>query len=103
MGSGTALVAAYVLACGLARTPDDHRAAFTRYERGLRKYAEGCKAGGGRTGTFLAPGTATGIRLRNTLLSRPLLLNGMLRLGERVSSTVTLPDHPAGLSRAGRR
>ncbi|MGW1016694.1 FAD-dependent monooxygenase [Streptomyces niveus] len=103
MGSGTALVAAYVLACELARTPDDHRAAFTRYERGLRKYAEGCQAGGDRTGKFLAPGTATGIRLRNTLLSRPLLLNGMLRLGERVSSTVTLPDHPAGLSRAGRR
>ncbi|MFG2171822.1 hypothetical protein ACGFMO_10610 [Streptomyces niveus] len=62
-----------------------------------------CQAGGGRTGKFLAPGAAIGIRLRNTLLSRPLLLNGMLRLGERVSSTVTLPDHPAGLSRAGRR
>ncbi|MFE4610217.1 hypothetical protein ACFRK5_17985 [Streptomyces niveus] len=103
MGSGTALVAAYVLACELARAQDNHRAAFTRYERGLRKYAEGCPAGGGRTGKFLAPGTATGIRLRNTLLSRPLLQNGMLRLGERVSSTVTLPDHPAGLSRAGRR
>ncbi|MFI6084817.1 hypothetical protein ACIBBB_28275 [Streptomyces sp. NPDC051217] len=35
------------------------------------------------------------MRLRNSLLSRPLFLNGMLKLGERVSSTVTLPDHPA--------
>lgn len=67
-----------------------------------RTYAEGCQAGGDRTGKFLAPATATGIRLRNTLLSRRLFLNGMLRLGERVSSTVTLPDYPAGPSRVGR-
>ncbi|MFC8829860.1 FAD-dependent monooxygenase [Streptomyces sp. NPDC057137] len=98
MGSGTAVVAAYVLAGELARARGDHRTAFTRYESRLRKYAKGCQAGGDRTGKFLAPGTATGIRLRNALLSRPLFLNGMLKLGERVSSTVTLPDHPAALS-----
>ncbi|WP_405675025.1 FAD-dependent monooxygenase [Streptomyces sp. NBC_01511] len=102
MGSGTAVVAAYVLACELARARGDHRTAFTRYESRLRKYAKGCQAGGERTGKFLAPGTAAGLRLRNTLLSRPLLLNGMLKLGERVSSTVTLPDHPADLSPTGR-
>ncbi|WP_225826484.1 FAD-dependent monooxygenase [Streptomyces naphthomycinicus] len=95
MGTGTAVVAAYVLAGELARARGDHRAAFLRYESRLRKYAEGCQAGGGRTGKFLAPGTAAGIRLRNTLLSRPLFLNAMLKMGERVSSTVTLPDYPA--------
>ncbi|MFB7244200.1 hypothetical protein ACFCYX_17265 [Streptomyces populi] len=73
----------------------------TRYESRLRKYAEGCQAGGDRTGKFLAPATATGMRIRNTLLSRPLFLNGMLRLGERVS-TVVLPDYTADLSRVGR-
>ena len=102
MGTGTAVVAAYVLAGELARSGGDHRAAFTRYEDRLRTYAQGCQAGGDRTGKFLAPGTATGIRLRNTLLSRPLLLNGMLRMGEKVSSTVTLPDYSTDSRHVGR-
>ncbi|MCZ4512521.1 FAD-dependent monooxygenase [Streptomyces sp. ActVer] len=99
MGTGTAMVAAYVLAGELARARGEYGMAFPRYESRLRKYARGCQAGGGRTGKFLAPGTATGIRLRNTLLSRPLFLNGMLKLGEKVSSTVALPDYPADSSR----
>ncbi|MFC9646774.1 FAD-dependent monooxygenase [Streptomyces mirabilis] len=102
MGTGTAVVAAYVLAGELARAQGDYRAAFTRYEGRLRKYAQGCQAGGDRTGRFLAPGTATGIRLRNTLLSRPLFLNGMLKLGEKISSTVDLPDYPFDTSRVMR-
>ncbi|MFB7181074.1 FAD-dependent monooxygenase [Streptomyces sp. NPDC056257] len=102
MGTGTALVAAYVLAGELARAKGDHRTAFSRYESRLRKYAKGCQAGGGRTGKFLAPSTGTGIRLRNTLLSRPLVLNGMLKLGERVSSTLALPDYAADSSRVSR-
>ncbi|WP_055490383.1 FAD-dependent monooxygenase [Streptomyces sp. TP-A0356] len=102
MGTGTAVVAAYVLAGELARAQGDHRVAFTRYESRLRKYARGCQAGGDRTGKFLAPGTAAGIRFRNTVLSRLLFLNGMLRLGEKVSSTVALPDYPAGPSRVSR-
>ncbi|MEU6273991.1 FAD-dependent monooxygenase [Streptomyces populi] len=101
MGTGTAVVAAYVLAGELARARGDHRVAFPRYESRLRTYAEGCQAGGDRTGKFLAPGTATGMRIRNALLSRPLFLNGMLRLGEKVS-TVALPDYTADPSRAAR-
>lgn len=101
MGTGTAVVAAYVLAGELARARDDHRTAFTRYENRLRKYAEGCQAGGGRTGKFFAPATVTGIRLRNALLSRPWLLKGMLKLGEKVS-TMPLPDHPMDTGRVGR-
>ncbi|TJZ54074.1 FAD-dependent oxidoreductase [Streptomyces piniterrae] len=100
MGTGTAMVAAYVLAGELARAQGEYRTAFTRYENRLRKYAEGCQAGGDRTGKFLAPGTATGIRFRNTLLSRPLFLKGMLKLGEKVSSIAALPDYPANSSRA---
>ncbi|NBE53666.1 FAD-dependent monooxygenase [Streptomyces boluensis] len=109
MGTGTAVVAAYVLAGELARHPGDHRAAFTGYEKRLRKYAEGCQAGGDRTGKFLAPATTTGLRLRNALLSRPLFLNAMLKMGEKVSTTVALPEYvdaaaagPDGVS-AGRR
>ncbi|MEV7050894.1 FAD-dependent monooxygenase [Streptomyces anulatus] len=101
MGTGTAMVAAYVLAGELALARGEHRTAFTRYESRLRKYAKGCQAGGGRAGRFLAPATATGLRLRNTLLSRPLFLNGMLKLGERVSSTMALPDYPGDPGRVG--
>ena len=94
MGTGVALVAAYVLAGELARAGGDHRVAFPRYERMLRRYAQGCQRGGDRTGKFLAPRTAYGIRWRDRTLSRPLLLAGMLRLGKKVSS-LPLPDYPA--------
>ncbi|MFD7611845.1 FAD-dependent monooxygenase [Streptomyces sp. NPDC059828] len=93
MGTGTAIVAAYVLAGELARANGDHRAAFTRYEALLRDYAQGCQKGGDRTGPFLAPRTRRGLRLRNGLLSRPLLLNWMLKEGQKVSSIPGLPDY----------
>ncbi|WP_283134623.1 FAD-dependent monooxygenase [Rhizohabitans arisaemae] len=94
MGTGTAMVAAYVLASELARDPGAPRTAFIRYESRLRDYAKSCQAGGDRTGRFLAPKTAMGARLRNTLLSRPSLLNWMLKQGEKITSAIDLPDHP---------
>lgn len=95
MGTGTAVVAAYVLATELARSDGDHRTAFRRYESALRTYAQGCQKGGDRTGKFLAPGSAMGLRLRNGLLSRRFLLDLMLKAGREVSSGVELPDAPA--------
>ncbi|MFI2610433.1 FAD-dependent monooxygenase [Kitasatospora sp. NPDC018619] len=92
MGTGTAVVAAYVLAGELARARGDHRAAFARYERLLRGYAQGCQKGGDRTGPFLAPRTAAGLRFRNALLNRRWALERMLELGRQVSS-VDLPDY----------
>ncbi|WP_113700052.1 FAD-dependent monooxygenase [Nonomuraea lactucae] len=99
MGTGTAVVAAYVLAGELARARGDHRAAFGRYESLMRGYAEGCQKGGDRTGKFLAPRTVTGMRLRDGLLSRPFLMRWMLKEGQKVSSIVDLPDYPAELGR----
>ncbi|MFE2410328.1 FAD-dependent monooxygenase [Kitasatospora sp. NPDC059408] len=94
MGTGTAVVAAYVLAGELARARGDHRTAFARYERLLRGYAQGCQKGGDRTGPFLAPRTAAGLRVRNALLNRRWVLDRMLALGKQVSS-VELPDYEA--------
>ncbi|MFE2349250.1 FAD-dependent monooxygenase [Kitasatospora cineracea] len=91
MGTGTALVAAYVLATELARADGDHRAALTRYERTVRPYAERCQRGGDRTGPFLAPRTARGLWLRNTLLGRRVLLERMLAMGEDIA-TLDLPE-----------
>ncbi|NYI07719.1 FAD-dependent monooxygenase [Allostreptomyces psammosilenae] len=92
MGTGTAVVAAYVLAGELARAGGDHRTAFRHYEDRLRDYARGCQKGGDRTGTFLAPRTALGIRLRNGLMSRRAVLNWMIREGKKVSG-LALPDY----------
>ncbi|MFE2700803.1 FAD-dependent monooxygenase [Streptomyces mirabilis] len=97
MGTGTSVVAAYVLAGELALANGDHRAAFTRYESTLRRYAQGCQKGGDRTGKFLAPGTIAGLRIRNGLLSRSFFLNWMLKQGQKVS-TIALPDYRAKLS-----
>ncbi|MQS17787.1 FAD-dependent oxidoreductase [Streptomyces kaniharaensis] len=92
MGTGTAVVAAYVLAGELARARGDHRSAFARYEHLLRGYAQGCQKGGDRTGPFLAPRTAIGLRTRSALLNRRWILDRMLELGKQVSS-VELPDY----------
>ena len=64
-GTGTAVVAAYVLAGELAVASGDYGAAFARYEHLLRGYvARGQKqALGGRD--FLAPATAKKIRQRD--------------------------------------
>ncbi|GAB7186731.1 FAD-dependent monooxygenase [Kitasatospora sp. Ki12] len=97
MGTGTAVVAAYVLAGELARARGDHRTAFERYERLLRDYARGCQKGGDRTGPFLAPRTKTGLRLRNAVLNRRWALDKMLELGKEVSS-VELPDYGVELA-----
>ncbi|MFF5973925.1 FAD-dependent monooxygenase [Streptomyces sp. NPDC012769] len=98
MGTGTAVVAAYVLAGELARADGDHATAFARYENLLRAYAEGCQAGGDRTGTFLAPGRV-GLRLRDWILSRPRALAWMLEAGKKVAG-VDLPDYDRSGARA---
>lgn len=92
MGTGAAIVAAYVLVGELVAAGGDHRIAFPRYEGRLRAFAQRCQQGGARAGKFLAPRTRLGLELRNRLLSRRLLLNAMLRVGRDVS-TVDLPDY----------
>ncbi|GAA0383464.1 FAD-dependent monooxygenase [Streptomyces luteireticuli] len=89
MGTGTGIVAAYVLAGELAAANGDHTTAFARYERLLRPYAQGCQKGA--AGTFLAPGRL-GLPLRNRLLSRPRILNWMLEQGKKATS-LELPDY----------
>lgn len=79
MGTGTAVVGAYVLAAELADA--DYATAFARYEDRLRAYAEKCQRGGERTGRFIAPRTVRGRWLRDTLLSRKPLMDLMLKMG----------------------
>jgi 2-polyprenyl-6-methoxyphenol hydroxylase-like FAD-dependent oxidoreductase len=94
MGTGTAVVAAYVLAGELATAGGDYRAAFAGYEQVVRRYAQGTQKGGDRTGKFLAPRTGLGTQLRNRLLGNRLLLNLMLKAGQQVSGEIALQDYP---------
>ncbi len=93
MGTGTAIVAAYVLAGELSAANGDYRTAFARYETAVRGYAQECQKGGDRAGAFLAPRTSRGIRIRNVLLNRQFLLNLMLKEGKKVSSNIDLEDY----------
>ncbi|PWK63348.1 2-polyprenyl-6-methoxyphenol hydroxylase-like FAD-dependent oxidoreductase [Streptomyces sp. CG 926] len=93
MGTGTAILGAYVLAGELSRSPGDHRGAFTRYESLLRAYAQERQKGGDRTGRFLAPASKLGLRLRNTLLGRRRVLAWMLRAAKE-GTALALPHYP---------
>jgi 2-polyprenyl-6-methoxyphenol hydroxylase-like FAD-dependent oxidoreductase len=65
LGTAMALVAAYVLAGELSATPDDHEAAFARYQEEMGAYVKQCQAlpPGGVKG--FAPNGALMIRMRN--------------------------------------
>jgi 2-polyprenyl-6-methoxyphenol hydroxylase-like FAD-dependent oxidoreductase len=96
-GTGTAVVAAYVLAGELAAASGDYRAAFARYEHLLRGYvARGQKqALGGRD--FLAPATEKKIRQCDRFFRMlPYLpTKGLIRcLSTRTATAIKLPGYP---------
>jgi len=94
-GNGTAIVSAYVLAGELAAAGGDHRAAFPAYERRIGKFARGTQKGGDTTGKFLAPKTASGIRLRNYLNNRKWFLDLTFKIAADRSTNLELPDYAA--------
>jgi 2-polyprenyl-6-methoxyphenol hydroxylase-like FAD-dependent oxidoreductase len=69
LGTAMALVAAYVLAGELSVTPDDHEAAFARYQDEMRAYVKQCQTlpAGGVKG--FAPEHALMIRMRDLSMS----------------------------------
>jgi 2-polyprenyl-6-methoxyphenol hydroxylase-like FAD-dependent oxidoreductase len=92
-GTGTGLVAAYVLAGELAAAGGDHRVAFPRYEQRIGKFARGTQKGGDTTGRFLAPRTERGIRLRNYLNNRRWFLNLTFKIAADRSTDLVLPEY----------
>jgi 2-polyprenyl-6-methoxyphenol hydroxylase-like FAD-dependent oxidoreductase len=95
-GTGTAVIAAYVLAGELAAAGGDYRTAFARYEQLLRPYvARGQKqARGGRD--FLAPATAKKIAQRDRFFKMlPYLpAKGFIRyMSTRTATAIRLPDY----------
>ncbi|MET7403557.1 FAD-dependent monooxygenase [Dactylosporangium sp. NPDC005572] len=97
MGTGTAIVAAYVLAGELATAPD-HATAFAQYEQRLATFARRAQSGGDTTGRFLAPRTAWAARLRNTVLNSRAGLGLLMRMADDRATRIELPDY--GVSQA---
>jgi 2-polyprenyl-6-methoxyphenol hydroxylase-like FAD-dependent oxidoreductase len=105
-GTGTAVVAAYVLAGELAAARGDYRAAFERYERLLRPYvARGQKQATGGL-RFLAPATAKLIRQRDRtfrVLSYLPAKRLIRYLSTRTAAAIKLPDYPQPTRAPGSR
>ncbi|MFI0259998.1 FAD-dependent oxidoreductase [Streptomyces sp. NPDC017056] len=93
MGTGSAVVGAYVLAGELAAAGGDHARAFARYEDRLRPFVTRCQEGGRQAGEFLAPPTQEAIDVRNSLLNKPQAVAAMLQQGEDLSADIELPEY----------
>ncbi|MEU1881550.1 FAD-dependent monooxygenase [Streptosporangium sp. NPDC020072] len=96
MGSGLALVGAYVLAGELAAARGDHRTAFARYEETMREYAKGCQKMGEGVAGYMVPES----RLLTAFLHRyykvmPYLPGKqmMVKKTRRVAENVVLRDY----------
>jgi 2-polyprenyl-6-methoxyphenol hydroxylase-like FAD-dependent oxidoreductase len=99
MGTGVAIVGAYVLAGELALAGGDHRTAFAAYESRIRGFAKGCQKISGNAGPFFAPPTERRIRSRDRmyrLLSSRLLAGFFKKLTERAATDIELPEYPVG-------
>jgi 2-polyprenyl-6-methoxyphenol hydroxylase-like FAD-dependent oxidoreductase len=98
MGTGVAVVGAYVLAGELALAGGDHRTAFAAYEAQIGDFAKGCQKISGNAGPFFAPPTERRIRSRDRmyrLLSSRLLAGFFKRLTEKAATALDLKDYPA--------
>jgi 2-polyprenyl-6-methoxyphenol hydroxylase-like FAD-dependent oxidoreductase len=94
MGTGLAIVCAYVLAGELA-TNTDHHAAFAAYQQQIKKFTKACQQVAGGVGPFFAPSS---IR-RRTLTYKALTTGPMLRILDKLTTkaatSITLNDYPA--------
>ncbi|WP_330343126.1 FAD-dependent monooxygenase [Streptomyces sp. NBC_00557] len=100
LGTGLALVCAYVLAGELAMRAGHHRGALAAYEERIRAYALGCQKNADSAGRMLAPATARGIRGRNLayrVLQLPVLAGYFSRLSVRAAENIDLEDYSAAL------
>ncbi|WP_329455260.1 FAD-dependent monooxygenase [Streptomyces sp. NBC_01497] len=92
MGVGTGLVGAYVLAGELAAARGDHRVALPAYEERLRRYAARWQRGA-NPGEFLAPSTATRLRVRNAMFRTSVVRRLLLAGTSSLAANIDLPSY----------
>jgi len=99
MGTGLAVVGAYVLAGELAAAQGDHRVAFPRYEATMRSYVIGGQKMADNVAGFMVPNSrfvASFVRMNFRLLRFvPYLQNMPARMASRAASAITLPPYPS--------
>ena len=95
MGSGSAVVGAYVLAGELATAQGDHRVAFPRYEKTMRSYVDGCQKLARSSATYMLPRNrfmaGLNVRMQRYL---PFLAEMPAKMARRTASAITLPTYP---------
>ena len=91
LGTGLAVVAAYVLAGELATEPD-HTRAFRNYERIVRPYATRCQ-GEDSPASLLAPTSRWSLLARNLILGRAVGRALALRFGSKGVPGPDLPEY----------
>jgi 2-polyprenyl-6-methoxyphenol hydroxylase-like FAD-dependent oxidoreductase len=93
-GSALAMVAAYILAGELSRSPADPAAAFVRYQQQFGPFVLDKQKAAPRLVDFFAPRSALVLSLRNgalRLMSRPWIAN--LAAGRSLYDRIQLPDY----------
>lgn len=100
MGTGMAVVGAYVLAGELQAAGGDHRTAFARYEQQMRGYVQQCQKMADGASTFFVPSTNLMIWVRNQMYRmlpylpwRGLIANMPLK----AANAITLQDYAGGM------
>ncbi|WP_067830204.1 FAD-dependent monooxygenase [Actinomadura kijaniata] len=96
MGTGLAMVGAYVLAGELVAAGGDHRVALPRYERVMRPYAQGClRLGQGAANFMVPPNRLMNWFVRANYRVLPYLpwKGLMARAARNAAEGVDLPDH----------
>ncbi|MEU9021009.1 FAD-dependent monooxygenase [Actinomadura sp. NPDC048394] len=96
MGTGLAMVGAYVLAGELAAARGDHRVAFARYEDVLRGYAAGCQKMGDGVAKLMMPSSRAVVALLNRYYKLLPYLPGKnmaAKIGRRTAEAIDLPDY----------
>lgn len=96
MGSGLAVVGAYVLAGELAAARGDHRVAFSRYEQQLREYAVGCQKMGDGVAKLMIPGSRVMATFLNSYYKLIPYLPGKnmaAKIARKAAENITLPSY----------
>lgn len=90
-GTGLALLGAYVLAGELVAARGDHEAAFSAYDRRMRKPTRIARTG--NAGSFLAPPSVSRIRMRDWTFRNPLMLRTMMWMTDAFATDDSIPDY----------
>jgi 2-polyprenyl-6-methoxyphenol hydroxylase-like FAD-dependent oxidoreductase len=93
MGTGSAIVGAYVLAGELLKNPADYAAAFRRYQQRVEPFAYDGADNGENSGRFLAPRTPWGLAFRNRLMSFPPMTRWMVAEAQKTGTAIDLPEY----------